>query len=392
MHHIIAIRLTSSTAIRTFGRLRQVFISNSRKLLYFSNRDFFAIIVWLLYANQKRRENPPYRNLKNRTNPITTNENIADQLKPLPAIIQKFLALDPKRVEFRVRGFDLAEKSHEERLEAIGKAFLRGYNLMLAVRSFGEIDQALAQESDLLRGFFIEGGAMGSALVDSLPFRKPMLPRYLARFGTRFPILVHAGVGLTISKLSWREKGILAELDPFYRWLAYDGRGYHNMYFEPEKTLAGPTHKLRGYAARAYDQGAGRGIWFISGASVEKAADTIVTMASERWPDLWAGVGLALCYAGPAGSREFMAAKKLAGDHAADMATGVALACAARIKDQSLSPETREGITALWGITPEALAERVEAARLAIASSQPDRGYAMWRDKIAGEFVAQQSA
>ena len=323
--------------------------------------------------------------------PINTVENIADQLRPLPFVFRKILALDPSRVEFRVRGFDLAEKSHEERLESIGKAFLRGYNLTLSSQSWSEFDQAIAQETALLRGFFVEGGAMGSALVDSLPFRRPMLPRYLARFGEQYPILVHAGVGLTISKLPWREKGILKRLDPFYRWLAYDGRGYHNMYFEPEKTLARPSSGLQGYASQAYDQGAGRGIWFVSGASVDKAAETIATMAGERQPDLWAGVGLAICYAGPAGATEFMAAKALAGDFAANMATGVALACAARVKDQSILAETREAIAALWGVTPEELAKRVEAARHALSSSDEVNGYAAWREKIAGEFAEQRS-
>ncbi|MEO9599223.1 DUF1702 family protein [Parasphingorhabdus sp.] len=312
----------------------------------------------------------------------------ADRLKPPPRFIQKFLALDPRRVEFRVRGFDLAEKSREERLEAIGKAFLRGYNLTLSARSFAEFVAAMDEESLLLRGFFIEGGAMGCALVDSLPFRKPMLPRYLALFAGQYPILVHAGVGLTISKLSWREKGILAELDPLYRWLAYDGLGYHNMYFEPEKTLTGPKRILKGYASQAYDQGAGRGIWFISGADVDKAAATIASMASERRPDLWAGVGLALCYAGPSGPQEFLAAKELAGGYAADMAMGVAMACTARVKDQSLLPETREAITALWGIPPEALAERVESLRESIVSSALSDGtaYASWRAQIAQDF------
>ncbi|WP_373491173.1 DUF1702 family protein [Parasphingorhabdus sp.] len=315
----------------------------------------------------------------------------ADRLRPPPAVIRKFLALDPRRVEFRVRGFDLADKSHEERLESIGKAFLRGYNLTLTAQSFGQFRQAMAQETDLLRGFFIEGGAMGSALVDSLPFRKPMLPRYLQLFGEQYPILIHAGVGLTISKLSWREKGILAELDPFYRWLAYDGLGYHNMYFEPEKTLTGPKRALEGYASRAYDQGAGRGIWFTSGADVGKAAATIATMATDRQPDLWAGVGLALCYAGPAGAQAFLDAKRLAGPCAADLATGVAIACTARVKDQSLLPETREAILSLWEKTPEALAERVEALRQSIPASAVADGtaYAAWRADIARDFSGQ---
>jgi hypothetical protein len=319
---------------------------------------------------------------------ITLPEGDANRLQPPAAFIRKFLALDPKRVEFRVRGFDLAEKSHEARLESIGKAFLRGYNLTLSARSFTEFGQAIAQETDLLRGFFVEGGAMGSALVDSLPFRKVMLPRYIAMFGAQYPILVHAGVGLTISKLSWREKGILAELDPFYRWLAYDGLGYHNMYFEPDKTLAGPKRILEGYASRAYDQGAGRGIWFISGADVGKAAATVAAMTSDRQPDLWAGVGLALCYAGPAGSKAFRDAQALAGPYAADMAMGVAIACTVRVKDQSLLPEVREAITALWGVTPEVLAERVEAMRQSIPSAALADGtaYAAWRAEIVLDF------
>ena len=318
-----------------------------------------------------------------------TVENNSDRLRPPPSWIRKILALDPSRVEFRVRGFDLAEKSHEERLESIGKAFLRGYNLTLSSQSLNEFEQAIAEEATLLRGFFVEGGAMGSALVDSLPLRKPVLPRYLSRFGGQYPILVHAGVGLTISKLPWREKGILKRLDPFYRWLAYDGRGYHKMYFEPEKTLARSSSGLKAYASRAYDQGVGRGIWFVSGASVNKAAEMIAALAVERQPDLWAGVGLAICYAGPAGVTEFMAAKKLAGDYAANMATGVALACAARVKDQSILPETGEAIAALWGVTPKELAERVETIRLSIATSGDSNGYATWRERIAGEFVAE---
>ncbi|WP_417620837.1 DUF1702 family protein [Parasphingorhabdus sp.] len=326
------------------------------------------------------------------TNRINMPEANADQLKPPPAFVRKLLALDPKRVEFRVRGFKLAEQSHEERLEAIGKAFLRGYNLMLSARSFEDIRQALEQETPLLRGFFVEGGAMGSALVDSLPFRKAMLPRYIEQYVAQYPILIHAGVGLTMSKLSWREKGILAELDPFYRWLAYDGLGYHNMYFEPDKTLTGPKRKLAGYASRAYDQGAGRGIWFVSGANVSTAAATIATMAQERRPDLWAGIGLALCYAGPGGPTEFMRAKQLAGDYAADMAMGVAMACTARVKDQSLLPETRAAIAELWGDTPEALAEWVETERHSIESSAlvDGTGYARWREKMARGFDLKQ--
>ena len=312
-----------------------------------------------------------------------------DQLKPLPAVIRKFLVLDPRRVEFRIRGFDLAEKSHEERLESIGKAFLRGYNLTLSTHSLAEFERAMLQESPLLRGFFVEGGAMGSALVDSIPFRRPMLGKFRERFEGRYPLLVHAGTGLAMSKLAWREDAIVGALDPFYRWLAYDGMGYHNVYFQQEKTLHSPKRILEGYASRAYDQGVGRGIWFVSGADIDKAAALVDGMAADRQADIWSGIGLASCYAGPADERVFLDGYRLAGSSGEWFAQGIAFACSARMSDQSMPETIIEAIKTLWGMEPEALAALVEELRLrAEAETRSDRPrYEVWRHSVADAFV-----
>lgn len=319
----------------------------------------------------------------------TMLEDQTDQLKPLPAVLGKILALDPRRVEFRIRGFDLAEKSHEERLESIGKTFLRGYNLILSARSLAEFERAMAQEPALLRGFFVEGGAMGSALVDSIPFRRPMLGKFRARFEERYPLLVHAGTGLAMSKLSWREKAIVGALDPFYRWLAYDGMGYHNVYFQQEKTLNSPKRKLAGYASHAYDQGVGRGIWFVSGADIGKAAALVDGMTADRRADLWSGIGLASCYAGPADENIFMDGYRRAGPNGEWFAQGIAFACSARIADQSMPKTISEAINMLWGMEPEALAALVEELRLHVAAgTRSDRPrYEAWRQAVADAFV-----
>ncbi len=316
-------------------------------------------------------------------------EDQTDQLKPLPAVIGNFLVLDPRRVEFRIRGFDLAEKSHEERLESIGKTFLRGYNLILSVRSLAAFEQAMAEEPALLRGFFVEGGAMGSALVDSIPFRRPMLGKFRERFEARYPLLVNAGTGLAMSKLSWREKAIVGALDPFYRWMAYDGMGYHNVYFQQEKTLNRPKRKLEGYASRAYDQGVGRGIWFVSGADIGKAAALAGSMAADRQADIWSGIGLASCYAGPADDNVFLDGYRLAGPNGEWFAQGIALACSARISDQSMPETIRAAIKTLWGMEPEALAALVEELRQSnAAGTRSDRPrYEAWRHCIADVFV-----
>lgn len=313
----------------------------------------------------------------------------ADQLKPLPAVIRKFLVLDPRRVEFRIRGFDLAEKSHEERLESIGKAFLRGYNLTLSIRSFAEFEQAMAQETPLLRGFFVEGGAMGSALVDSIPFRRPMLGKFRERFEGRYPLLVHAGTGLAMSKLPWREKAIVGALDPFYRWLAYDGMGYHNVYFQQEKTLDSPKRALEGYASRAYDQGVGRGIWFVSGADIDKAAALVDSMTADRQADIWSGIGLASCYAGPADEKVLLDGYRLAEPNGGWFAQGTAFACNARARDESMPETISAAIKILWDMEPAALAALVEELRLRAADeTSPDRPrYEIWRQSVADAFV-----
>ena len=316
-------------------------------------------------------------------------EDPTEPLKPLPAVMGKILALDPQRVEFRIRGFDLAEKSHEERLESIGKTFLRGYNLILSARSLAEFERAMAQEPALLRGFFIEGGAMGSALVDSIPFRRPMLGKFRARFEARYPLLVHAGTGLAMSKLSWREKAIVGALDPFYRWLAYDGMGYHNVYFQQEKTLNGAKRKLAGYASRTYDQGVGRGIWFVSGADIGKAAALANSMTADRQADIWSGIGLASCYAGPADENIFLDGYRRAGAHGEWFAQGIAFACSARVADQSMPETISEAIKTLWGMKPEALAALVEELRLLSAAGvHTDRPrYEEWRHAVSDAFV-----
>jgi len=53
---------------------------------------------------------------------------------------------------------------------------------------------------------------MGTRSCRQSAVRTAMLPRYIAMFGTQYPILVHAGVADDL-ELSWAEKGYLAELD-----------------------------------------------------------------------------------------------------------------------------------------------------------------------------------
>src|SRR5262245_60127955 len=89
-------------------------------------------------------------------------------------------------------------------------------------------------------------------------------------------------------------------MDPLLRWLAVDGYGFHEAYFHHPRrvTLGEGPRRLTGYERRAYDQGLGRGMWFVEGADVGRLSDTIRRFAESRRADLWGGAGLACAYAG----------------------------------------------------------------------------------------------
>jgi len=300
------------------------------------------------------------------------------------AITDRFLTLSPDEAKFAKRGFDPADPARQAALENIGEVFLYGYNAALGVDDPGGILPLIRALPAHRRGFAAEGAAMGFAVADALPFGKARLPDYLKAVEGRFAYLAHVGVGWAMARLPWRRRALLAELDPLLRWLAFDGMGFHDAYFYFPRVRAGWRRQGTGYSARAYDQGVGRALWFVSGGAVDRAVQLVADFPPQRQADLWSGLGLAMTYAGPIEADDIAAARNGSHGLVAYFAQGAAFACEAHAAGETPAHADRVA-RELTGQDALVLSTLVRDARARLPATD-DAGiprYETWRCNVA---------
>lgn len=298
--------------------------------------------------------------------------------------LRRFLRLSPIEASFRKRGFTEADGSKRLALESVGETFISGYNLALAADRPDDVRQHLDAVVPARRGFAVEGAAMGCVIADALPFRNPSFADHVRMFEREFSYLTHVGAGWALARVPWRRARILASLDPVHFWLAYDGVGFHDTYFHHRRVLAGWRRKPpSSYAARAYDQGVGRALWFVTGGSVAGATELIGEFAAARRGDLWSGLGLAMAYAGPTDGAEIKAAFRAAGVYRRDLAQGVAFACEARARARHIPAHTELAANVVSGVSADELSSLVRYARTELSRGDADTPpYELWRRKV----------
>lgn len=298
--------------------------------------------------------------------------------------LRRFLSLSPDEANFDTRKFLGADPSRRQALETAGRTFIGGYNAAIAADLPEDVFQHVHAVAPALRGFAVEGAAMGSAIADILPFRKPSFAAHIESFEREFSYLAHVGGGWALARVPWRRAAILAALDPVHHWLAYDGLGFHDTFFHHRRVLAGWRRRPSGYAARACDQGVGRALWFVGGGSVATAADLIGSFAATRRSDLWSGLGLAMAYAGPSSEPDLSLALAGSGELAVHFGQGVAFACEARARARHIPDHTELAARTVAGIGADGLAALVRAARQNLpADAAGAPAYEIWRRRVA---------
>jgi hypothetical protein len=298
--------------------------------------------------------------------------------------LRRLLSLSLAEASFRTRGFAGADLSKRLALEATGETFIGGYNAALLAYRPEDILFHIDGVAPARRGFAVEGAAMGHAIADMLPFRKPSFAKHVQNFEREFSYLTHVGAGWALARMPWRRARILAPLDPVHHWLAYDGMGFHDTYFYHRRVLAGWRRQRSTYAARAYDQGVGRALWFVTCGSVAGATELISSFAASRQSDLWSGLGLAMAYAGPTQETEIAEALHAAGRHGIHFAQGVAFACEARALARHIPAHTEFAARIVSGCSAEELSILVRRARIDLPADDADiPAYEQWRRRVA---------
>jgi hypothetical protein len=301
-----------------------------------------------------------------------------------------FLKLTPEEASFRKRKFISADRTRQLALETTGKTFIGGYNAALAADHPEEISRHIHAVTPELRGFTVEGAAMGCAIADALPFRSLAFVRHVRMFEREYSYLTHVGAGWALARVPWRQAHILAPLDPVHYWLVFDGVGFHDAYFHHRRVLAGWRRRSPcTYAARVHDQGIGRALWFVAGGSVAGAIGLISSFAAARQSDLWSGLGLAMAYAGPTDGNDISAALAAAGAHRDHLAQGVAFACEARAQARHIPAHTELTAKVVSGVSVDELSNLVRRARAGLSGGDADTPpYELWRRKVVAAMAS----
>lgn len=309
-------------------------------------------------------------------------------------LLRRLLGIDPAEATFARRGFTAAPAARR-RLERVGAAFLQGYHAALEAGSIAALAPRLDEAEPELRGFAHEGAAMALALLDALtPWSRRRLAAFLEGPGAPHAYMAHVGAGWALARLRRPFRRVPRGMDPLLGWLAADGYGFHEGYFHPRRTVeAGAVpRRVSGYAARAFDQGVGRSLWFARGADPARVAAAIARFDPHRHGDLWSGAGLACAYAGGGGGGEAEALAALAGAHRPALAQGAAFAAGARRRAGNPAPHTERACRALCGVPARAAADVTDAALEGLAPRGGLPAYEAWRLRIQRHFSERERA
>lgn len=305
-------------------------------------------------------------------------------------------ALPAQLADFQRRGFRAGRPAARELLELRARSFLHGYNTARR-QGIAGLDAALDLVAPVNRGFAYEGAGFAAASADLRPTlltrRGSRLVQLLALAGDRFPHLIHVGAGwfglLAPVTLVPRR----APLDPLLRWLAVDGAGFARAFLRGQRWInrrAAEPYSADPVRSVLY-QGIGRALWFVECADVSAIRARIQTFPLPAHPELWAGVGLAVCYAGGADEPSLTELAGLTGRTRTALAQGAAFAAGARALGQHVPAHTRTAVQALAGVPVEtATGWTFEAALPASTKDGTATAYRNWQTAIralAGEHV-----
>lgn len=309
------------------------------------------------------------------------------------------LGISPDEASFSRRGFQDTTPAKRAHLENIGRSFIAGYLTVLETRELDILAQRLNAIAAEFRGFAFEGAGMGLALTDHVWRRRSQRFRqFLEGPAAAHRYMLYVGQGWAVARIPWlrrsAEKGRRSH-DTCLGWLIIDGYGFHEGYFHWRSAITEMRvpRGLSGYAARVFDQGLGRALWFFNGADVAGAAACINRFVPERRADLWSGLGLAATYAGGVDEAELNELPRLAGEYRSHLAQGAAFAAKARHLPGIQTPHTEIACQVLCGVSSLQAASLTDSALA--AAQRPDavgEPYEAWRSEIRAQLQIAQAA
>ncbi|MFF8764556.1 DUF1702 family protein [Nocardiopsis dassonvillei] len=291
---------------------------------------------------------------------------------------------------FARRGFHRGAPEAVRALEDAAAAFHHGYATALAAPA--EAAESFPPQSGPRAGFVYEGAAMALCLSDALsaPSRNDFT-RFLALSARTSPYTSYVGAGWALARLpAPLRRPVLRQLDPLLGWLAWDGHGFHDLFFG---RAGRPGQSFTGYVRNAVAQGRGRALWFTCCADPERVALAVRRHPGNHAGDLWSGIALAAVFAGgaPEGTGRLRA---LAEDHTGALAQGAAFAAKALLTLGDLPEHSGDAVRELCGTEADRAARIVDEEWVRLPPARPGGrprqgppAYELWRRAVAARLV-----
>ncbi len=307
----------------------------------------------------------------------------------LSRVRQISFGISPNEALFSRRGFLPGAPAVQNHLETAGKAFIDGYNCALAEPQTEQLVQLLNQFDAMYRGFAFEGAAMALALLDLVtPWNRRRFQQLIdSPHGDAHLYLLYVGAGWGVARIPWARRDYertIQRYDPLYRWLALDGFGFHQGFFYARKYVDEQAvwPRLSTHAARVFDQGLGRSMWFSHGGDPVRLATTIAAFPTSRRADLWSGVGLGASYAGGVEHNSLDELRDRAGGYGTHLAQGAAFAAKARLRAGNLVPHTEMACEVFCRLSAAEAAAVTDDCLNDLPADGEEPAYQVWRIRI----------
>jgi hypothetical protein len=213
-----------------------------------------------------------------------------------------------------------------------------------------------------------------------IPGKPNRLDSYFKGAGEHHDYIVAVGAGFAIARIPWGPRameGYLRTLDPLIAWCVPCGYGFHEGFFHHRQFIDGaqaPPASLSSLGRQLFDSGLGRSIWWVKGANPKSIATAINRFPQDRRAELWAGIGIAACYAGGVGVTELLTLDELSGPYRADFLSGLPFAARLRQKAGNYSQITELACRNLLDRSTDEVADMAEAAADAVRSHVHGKG------------------
>lgn len=312
--------------------------------------------------------------------------------------LRKLLFGIPRRDwTFERRNFPAADPVKRQHLERIIRYFVDGFHWTLEDGRPEKIFARLSTIEPEFRGFAYEGTALCMAAFDILfPGRRNRWITFQKGLGEPQSFLMHVGYGLALAQLGRRADEALTRLtDPGERWLAIDGYGFHQGYFHWRKFIEErtPPANLTGFAARAFDQGLGRVIWFGGGADIERVVNIVATFPENRHRDLWCGLGVAATFAGGVGPDELKVLLEASKEYDIYLQQGSIFASKLRHRAGTVVPYTELACETLCNMTVAEGIAMVDAAFVDLSLVDAEEpAYEVLRQRVQKQLASLKSS